>query len=102
MIHLTGNCEHLSTTTETAVYRLHNETDPDRPYFTVALKVFCPECKVLFRFLGDHAGVPEDANDAIVRRLGCWTSDTGDELGALISPNYPGSGLAQVAVLGRA
>ncbi len=102
MIDLSGNCEHLNTMTETAVYRLHNEADPERPFFTVALKVFCPECKVLFRFLGDLPGLPDDVNDAMVRRLGCWTSNMGDELGCLISPIDPGSGLAQAAVLGRA
>lgn len=95
-------CEHLNIETHTATYRIHNPEDPQKPYFTVAVKVQCMQCRVLFRFLGDNPGVPEDCAEARDRRLGAWVSDMGDELGALIAPMDTGEPLAQVAVLGRA
>lgn len=96
-------CEHLGAATETAVYRLHNEAEPEQPYFTVALRVFCPACKVLFRFAGRHAPIPESAEVAYSQGVPSWTNPAGDELGLLITPISPGSNdLGTMAVLGCA
>jgi hypothetical protein len=97
-----NDCLHMNTMTETAVYRLHNAADAERPFFSVALKVQCVDCQVFFRFLGRHPSAPDGPVDAIHRRLGAWTSDVGDELGVLISPMDTGGDLAMLAVQGRA
>ena len=71
-------CEHLNTATETAVYRLHNEADPERPFFSVALKVDCPDCKAMFRFLGDMPLASTSTVEAVLERGGAWVSGTAD------------------------
>ncbi len=98
-----SDCPHLNTGTITEVYRIHNEADPARPYFTCCIKVRCTDCGVNFRFLGDHAGLPDDLQEAITRRLPSWTSPMGDELGMLISPmSLSAEGLEAIPAEGRA
>lgn len=97
------SCQHLGLNTHTATYRIHNPANPDAPFFTVAIRVQCASCGTFFRFLGDSPGMPQGGcPEAIERRLGCWVSDMGDELGAMIAPLDASEPLAQVAVLGRA
>lgn len=95
-------CIHEHLETITATYRLHNPENPDAPYFSVAMKVQCQQCKVLFRFLGDNPMTPESPSEAMARKLGAWVSPEGDEIGALLSPMDEDDPLGAVPVAGRA
>jgi hypothetical protein len=97
------SCDHFNTHSNVAVYRIPNDARPEAPFFQCVIKVMCADCGASFRFLGDHKGVPEDAQEALRRRVGCWTSPIGDELGCMIAPfSVNPTPLEVAAVAGRA